>query len=93
MQLLRTTGAWAYLQMVDHHRVPLEAMAVVARVLNRLLKADDQTTIRQVIGDRHTFQGAVDQLDAYLQFRPEHFDRRDVNNQLRALCQPEGTWP
>src|SRR5262245_53718196 len=37
-------GAWAYLQMLDHHHVPLEAMAVVARVLNRLLKADDQTT-------------------------------------------------
>jgi Plasmid pRiA4b ORF-3-like protein len=86
-------GAWASLQRVDRHHVPLEAMAVVARVLNRLLKADDQTTIRQVIGDRHTFREAVDQLDAYLQFRPEHFDRRDVNNRLRALRQPEGTWP
>jgi hypothetical protein len=86
-------GAWAYLQMVDHHHVPLEAMAVVARGLDRLLKADDQTTIRQLIGDRETFREAVDQFDAYLQFRPEHFDRPDVNHQLRALRQPEGTWP
>jgi hypothetical protein len=86
-------GAWAYLQMVDRHHIPLEAMAVVAVVLNRLLKADDQTTIRQIIGDRETFREAVDQFDAYLQFRPEHFDRRDVNNWLRALRQPEGTWP
>jgi hypothetical protein len=86
-------GAWAYLQMVDRHHVPLEAMAVVATVLNRLLKADDQTTIRQIIGDQETFREAVAQLDAYLQFRPEHFDRRDVNNRLRALRQPEGTWP
>ena len=78
-------GAWAYLQRVDRHHVPLEAMAVVATVLNRLLKADDQTTIRQIIGDRETFREAVDQLDAYLQFRPEHFDRRDVNTRLRAL--------
>ena len=29
-------GARAYLQMVDRHHVPLEAMAVVATVLNRL---------------------------------------------------------
>lgn len=86
-------GAWAYLQRVDRHHVPLEAMAVVATVLNRLLKADDQTTIRQIIGDRETFRAAVDQLDAYLRFRPEHFDRRDVNTRLRALRQPEGTWP
>jgi hypothetical protein len=38
--------------MVDRHHVPLEAMAVVVTVLNRLLKADDQTTIRQIIGGR-----------------------------------------
>jgi hypothetical protein len=86
-------GAWAYLQRVDRHHVPLEAMAVVATVLKRLLKADDQTTIRQIIGNQETFRAAVDQLDAYLQFRPEHFDRRDVNHQLRALSQPEGTLP
>jgi Plasmid pRiA4b ORF-3-like protein len=86
-------GAWAYLQRVDRHHAPLEAMAVVPTVLNRLLKADDQTTIRQIIGDQETFREAVDQFDAYLQFRPEHFDRRDVNHRLRALRQPEGTWP
>jgi Plasmid pRiA4b ORF-3-like protein len=84
-------GAWAYLQMVDHHHVPLEAMAVVARVLNRLLKADDQATIRQIVGDPETFREAVDQLDAYLQFRPEYVDRRDVNAQLGVLVQQEGT--
>jgi hypothetical protein len=49
-------GAWAYLQRVDRHHVPLEAMAVVATVLNRLLKADDQTTIRRIIGDQETFR-------------------------------------
>ena len=86
-------GAWAYLQRVDRHHVPLEAMAVVARALHRLLETDDQTTIRQIIGERDTFRAAVDQLDAYLQFRPAHFDRRDVNHRLRALRQPEGTWP
>jgi hypothetical protein len=84
-------GAWAYLQKVDQHHVPLDAMAAVATALERLLKADDQTTIRQIIGDRNTFREAVDQLDAYLEFRPEHFDRRAVNIRLRMLVQQEGT--
>jgi hypothetical protein len=86
-------GTWAYLQQVDQHYIPLEAMGTVASALERLLGADDQTTMRQVIGDRDTFREAVDQLDAYLQFRPEHFNRRDVNSRLRMLGQPEGTWP
>jgi Plasmid pRiA4b ORF-3-like protein len=84
-------GPWAYLQRVDRHHVPLEAMATVATALEGLLKADNQTTIRQVIGDPETFRQAVDQLDAYLQFRPEQFDRCAVNARLRALSQPEGT--
>jgi hypothetical protein len=66
-------------------------MATVATALDRLLKADDQTTIRQIIGDRDTFRDAVDQLDAYLECRPEHLDRRAVNAQLCALVQQEGT--
>jgi hypothetical protein len=86
-------GTWAYLQQVDQHHISLEAMATVATVLECLLKADDQTTIRQVTGDPETFRKAVDQLDAYLQFRPDHFDRRDVNARLRALVQPKGTSP
>ena len=84
-------GAWADLQRVDQHHIPLEAMAILATALERLLKADDQTTIRQVMGDRDTFRDAVDQLDAYLEFRPEHFDRRDVNAQLCALVQQKRT--
>jgi hypothetical protein len=35
-----------------------------------------------VIRDAETFREAVDQLDAYLQFQPERFDRRQVNTQL-----------
>jgi hypothetical protein len=68
-------------------------MGTIATTLDRLLGADDQTSMRQVIGDRDTFREAVDQLDASLQFRPEHFNRRDVNSRLRTLGQPEGTWP
>jgi hypothetical protein len=64
-------------------------MAVVARVLNRLLEADDHTTLRQVIGGRDTFREAVDHLDAYLQFQPEYFGCRDINTRLRVLGQLE----
>jgi Plasmid pRiA4b ORF-3-like protein len=86
-------GVWAYLQRGDRHHIPREAMATVATAIDRLLKADDQTTIRQVIGDPETFREAVIQLDAYLQCRPEHCDRRAVNARLRGLVRPEGTWP
>jgi hypothetical protein len=82
-------GAWAYLQQVDQHHIPLEPMATIATALERLLKADGQTTIRQVIGDHDTFREAVTQLDAYLQFRPEHFDRRQINAQLHTLTQEQ----
>jgi Plasmid pRiA4b ORF-3-like protein len=84
-------GTWAYLQRVDQPHIPLEAMATVATALERLLKADGQMTIRQVMGDRETVREAVDQLNAYLQFQPEHFDHRAVNTRLRAQVQPEGT--
>ena len=76
---------------VDRHHVPLDTMATLATALERLLKADDQTTIRQAIGDPETFQEAVAQLDAYLQFRPEHFDHHTINTRLRTLVQPDGT--
>ena len=64
-------------------------MAIVATALECRLKADGQTTIRQVIGDRDTFREAVAQLDAHLQFQPEHFDRRHINAQLHALTQEQ----
>jgi Plasmid pRiA4b ORF-3-like protein len=34
-------GAWAYLQRVDRHHVPLDAMATLTTARERLLKADD----------------------------------------------------
>jgi Plasmid pRiA4b ORF-3-like protein len=86
-------GAWAHMHRVDQHRVPLEAMAIVAQARERLLQADGQTTIRQVVGDRGTFREAVAQLDAYPQFQLERFDRRQVNCQLRAIEQQEGAPP
>jgi hypothetical protein len=42
-------------------------MATIATALDRLLKADDQTMIRQLMGDSEAFREAIDQFDAYLQ--------------------------
>jgi hypothetical protein len=81
------------LERVDQHDVPLDAMATVATALKRILEANGQTLIRQVMGGPETLREAVDQLDAYLQFQPEHFDRRDVNALLRALVQQEEASP
>lgn len=68
-------------------------MCVLATALTHLLEADEHTPIRQGTGDPETFREAVDQLDAYLRFQPERFDRRQVNGQLRAMAQQEGVSP
>jgi hypothetical protein len=72
-------GAWAYLQRVDRHHVPLAAMATLATALERRLKVDDQTQIRQVIGDPETCRAAVAQLEAYLK-AVEEFPTAIANN-------------
>ena len=80
-------GAWGYLERLDQHRLypPLEAMGVVAEALTTLLEADPQTSVREALGDLDAFHEAVDCLEAYEQFRPDHFDRHEVNTQLQSL--------
>ena len=83
-------GAWGYLERLDQHRLypPLEAMGVVAKAIGTLLEADPQTSVRAALGDLDAFGEAVDCLDAYVQFRPDHFDRHAVNTQLHSLVWP-----
>ena len=80
-------GAWGYLERLDQHRLspPLEAMGVVAEAISTLLAAAPQTSVREALGDLEAFREAVDCLDAYQQFQPDHFDRRGINMQLQAL--------
>ena len=81
-------GAWGYMERLDQHRLypPLEAMEVVAEAITTLLEADPQTSVRAALGDLDAFREAVDCLDAYQQFQPDHFDRRAINTQLHALA-------
>jgi hypothetical protein len=60
-------------------------MGAVAEAINTLLAADPQTSVREALGDLDAFREAVDCLDAYEQFRPDHFDRHEVNTHLQAL--------
>jgi Plasmid pRiA4b ORF-3-like protein len=80
-------GAWGYLERLEHHRLypPLEAMGVVAEAINTLLAADPQTSVRAALGDWDEFREAVDCLEEYQAFQPEHFDRREINTQLHAV--------
>ncbi len=81
-------GAWGYLERLDQHRLypPLEAMGVVAEALTTLLEADPQTSVREALGDLDEFREAVDCLQAYQAFQPEHFDRCEINTQLHSLA-------
>jgi Plasmid pRiA4b ORF-3-like protein len=80
-------GAWGYLERLDHHRLypPLEAMGVVAKAISTLLAAEPQTSVREALGDLDEFREAVDCLEAYQQFQPDHFDRREINTQLHSV--------
>jgi hypothetical protein len=60
-------------------------MGAVAEAISTLLEADPQTSVREALGDLDEFREAVDCLDAYEQFRPDHFDRHKVNTRLQAL--------
>ena len=50
-------------------------------------RSDDASA--RSLGTAETFREAVAQLDAYLQFRPEHVDRRQINAQLHVLTQAQ----
>jgi Plasmid pRiA4b ORF-3-like protein len=79
-------GAWGHLERLDQHRLypPLEAMQVVADAISTLLAADPQTSVRAALGDLDDLHEAVDCLERYLAFQPDHFDRGEINTQLHS---------
>jgi len=83
-------GAWAYMARLDQHRShpPFDAILVAADAVRALLDADPQTSVREAVreavGGLDALQDAVDCLEAYQQFQPEHVDRRVINAHLRA---------
>ena len=92
-------GAWAYMVRLDQHRYhpPFAAMLVAADAVRALVDSDPQTSVREAvreaIGELDALQDAVDCLEAYQQFQPEHVDRRAINAHLRAWPWQRGEEP
>ena len=49
--------------------------------------------VREAVGGLDALQEAVDCLEAYHQFQPEHVDRRTINAHLRAWPWQKGDTP
>src|ERR1035437_1850642 len=75
-------GARDYLERLDRHRYPFEDLAGMAEAVQRLLDSDGD---RKGIGDLDALREAVERVDADREFQPERFERRPVNQQLRAI--------
>jgi hypothetical protein len=56
-------------------------MSVLANTLKRFMKSDD----RKELGDLEELREAFHQVERYLQFQLDHFDRQQANRQLMAL--------
>ena len=54
----------------------------MAEAVQRLLDSDGD---RKAIGDLDELREAVERVEAYQEFQPERFDRRQVNRQLRTI--------
>jgi hypothetical protein len=59
-------------------------MQVMAYAISTLLAADPQTSVRAALGDLDDLYEAVDCLDRYQAFQPDHFDRGEINTQLHS---------
>ena len=77
-------GVRDYFERLDQHRCPIEDLAVLAEAMQRLLDSDGD---RQAIGDLDELREALQRVEAYQEFQPNRFDRREANRQLRALAQ------
>lgn len=92
-------GAWAYMERLDQHRYhpPVDALLVAADAARALLEADPASSVREAVreamGDLDVLQEAVDCLEAYQRFQPEHVDRRAINAHLRAWPWQRGEEP
>ena len=75
-------GVRDYLERLDRHRYPFADLAVMAEAVQRLLDSDGD---RKAIGDLDELREAVERVEAYQEFQPERFERRQVNRQLRTI--------
>ena len=78
-------GAWAYMERLEQPRLspPLEAISI-------LLEANPHMSVREALGDLDDLREAVDCLEGYQAFQPDHFDRGDINRRLQGWAWAKG---
>jgi hypothetical protein len=59
-------------------------MQVVAEATRTLLEIDPHMSVREGLGDLDDLREAVDCLEEYQAFQPDHFDRGAINTQLHT---------
>jgi hypothetical protein len=85
------SGTRAYKERLEQHRYPpIAAMLVVAEAIKVMVETDPHASVREVLGDRDELREAVDCLEPYHQFQPDHVHRRRINAELRAHVWPRG---
>lgn len=75
-------GERDYLEQLDRHRYPFEDLAVIAEAVQRLMESDGD---RKAIGNLDELRESVQRMEAYQEFQPERFERRQMNRRLRAM--------
>jgi hypothetical protein len=87
-------GPEAYMDKMDHHRwnPPLDELQLIAETVGRVLDSQGQERIRDILGDVDALEEAVDRLERYERFHPDHFDRRKVNRRLKQYAQGDEEW-
>ena len=87
-------GPEVYMESMDRHVLnwPHEEVLLVADTLRRVLNAKEGETIRTCIDDVDELQESVRNIEEYLRFRPERFDRRKVNRRLKQYAAGDEEW-
>jgi hypothetical protein len=75
-------GSRDYLERLDRHRYPFEGVAVLAEAVQLLFDSEGD---RKAIGDLDELREAMERVEAYEEFQPNQFERRQVNRQLQAI--------
>ena len=77
-------GAWQYLERLDNHKYsfPYEEFALMARAVQQVLESGTREGL-----NLDELREAMCRVEDYQQFRPDHFDRREVNRQLQSSAE------
>ena len=74
---------------MDDHRwnPPLDELQLIADAVGRVLDAQRQEKVRDVLGDVDALEEAIDRLETYQRFQPDDFDRRRINRRLKQWAE------